>query len=80
MNKSFLPFTLMSHKKPTSSIRLKQTLNELDTALEQWDSLTNKPSREQASAETEIQKKAKTILRKLRDQLDDFEDSKPTTN
>ena len=63
----------MSQKKPSSSQRLKHTLNELDTAIEEWDSLTNKPQREQAPAETELQKKAKNLLKELRDQINDFD-------
>lgn len=67
----------MSQKKP-SALKMKNTLNELDTALEQWDSLTNKPDREQVSNETELQKKAKTLLKELRDQIDQFDDSDNT--
>ncbi len=62
----------MSNKKPFST-RLKNTLNELDTAIEQWDSLTNKPEREQAPEETELQKHAKGLLKELRDQIHDFD-------
>lgn len=63
----------MSSKKQPSSTRLSQTLNELDTALEQWDSLTNKPQREQAPGETPVQKRAKTLLKELRNQITEFE-------
>ncbi len=62
----------MSQKKANTG-KLKNTLNELDTAIEQWDSLTNKPQREQASNETDLQKRAKTLLKQLRDQIDEFE-------
>lgn len=62
----------MSQKKP-SSTGLQHTLNELDTAIEQWDSLTNKPQREQASGESQLQKKAKNLLKELRDQINEFE-------
>ena len=60
-------------------MRLQHTLNELDTALEQWDSLTNKPPREQAAGESELQKKAKSLLEELRNQINDFEDIPETT-
>jgi len=62
----------MSQNK-TASDRLKSTLNELDFAIEQWDSLTNKPQGEQAPSETLIQKKTKTLLKELREQIDEFE-------
>lgn len=67
----------MSQKKP-ASMRLQNTLNELDTALEQWDRLTNKPTGEQAPGESELQQKAKTLLKELRDQIREF-DSIPDT-
>lgn len=66
----------MANKKNISS-RLQNTLNELDTAINQWDSLTNKPQREQVAEEIDLQKKAKTLLQELRDQLETFEDSTP---
>ncbi len=62
----------MSNKK-SQTLRLKNTLNELDSALEQWDSITNKPTGEQASSPTPVQEKAKNLLRELRDQLNEFE-------
>ena len=62
----------MSQNK-TASDRLKSTLNELDFAIEQGDSLTNKPQGEQVPSETLIQKKTKTLLKELRDQIDEFE-------
>jgi len=68
----------MSNKKKASS-RLKNTLNELDTAINQWDSLTNKPQREQVAVETDLQKKAKTLLKELRDQIDEFDGSEKIT-
>jgi hypothetical protein len=74
MQKSSLRSLCMSQKKQ-SSTRLQLTLNELDTAIGQWDSLTNKPQREQVSAENHLQKKAKTLLKELRDQLIEFEKS-----
>lgn len=64
----------MSQKKP-SALKMKSTLNELDTALEQWDSLTNKPPGEQVPNETDLQKRAKTLLKELRDQIDEFNDN-----
>ncbi len=62
----------MSQKKPVTN-RLKNTLNELDTAIEQWDSLTNKPQREQVVVESGLQKRAKTLLKELRDQIQEFD-------
>jgi len=62
----------MSQKKPAAN-RLKNTLNELDHAIEQWDSITNKPLREQVSVESSLQQKAKTLLKDLRDQIDEFD-------
>lgn len=62
----------MSQKKPITP-RLKSTLDDLDTALEQWDSLTNKPQGEQVPAESNLQRKAKSLLKELRDQIEDFE-------
>ena len=62
----------MSQKKANTG-KLKNTLNELDTAIEQWDSLTNKPQREQVPNETDLHKRAKTLLKQLRDQIDEFE-------
>lgn len=62
----------MSQKKP-ASMRLQNTLNELETSIEQWDSLTNKPQGEQVSEESDVQKKAKSLLKELRDQINDFE-------
>ena len=64
----------MSNKKTVSN-RLQNTLNELDTAINQWDSLTNKPQREQVAVETDIQKRAKTLLKDLRDQIQEFDGS-----
>lgn len=63
--------------------RLKNTLNELDTALEQWDRLTNKPEGEQASPQSSLQQKAKSLLNELRDQIEDFDslgEEVPTPN
>lgn len=62
----------MSNKKPVST-RLKNTLNELDQAINQWDSLTSKPQREQVAQETDLQKKAKSLLKELRDQIQEFD-------
>ena len=62
----------MPQKKVNNTSRLKNTLNELDTALDQWNSLTSKAAEEQAPEESELQKKAKKLLKELRDQLDDF--------
>ena len=62
----------MSQKKPVNT-RLQNTLNELDTAIEQWDSLTNKPQREQVTVESDLQKRAKSLLKELRDQIQDFD-------
>ena len=62
----------MSNKKPFSK-RLQNTLNDLDTAIEQWDSLTNKPDGEQVQEESELQKHAKGLLKELRDQINDFD-------
>ncbi len=63
---------LMSIKKSQTS-RLKNTLNELDSALEQWDSITNKPAGEQARSDSPVQQRAKSLLQELRDQLNEFE-------
>lgn len=62
----------MSQKKPLTS-RLKNTLNDLDSAIEQWDSITNKPEREQGTSESPVRKKTKKLLKELRDQIKDFE-------
>ena len=62
----------MSQKKPVNH-RLQNTLNELDTAIEQWDSLTNKPQREQVSVESDLQKRAKGLLKEIRDQIQEFD-------
>lgn len=63
----------MPQKKVNNTSRLKNTLNELDTALDQWNSLTSKPTEEQAPQESELQQKAKALLKELREQLDEFE-------
>jgi hypothetical protein len=55
---------------------MQNTLNELDTAINQWDSLTNKPQRGQAAQETDLQKRAKTLLKELRDQIQEFDQDK----
>ncbi len=68
----------MSNKKPVST-RLKNTLNELDQAINQWDSLTSKPQREQVTEETDLQKRAKTLLKELRNQIQDFDETKNST-
>jgi ElaB/YqjD/DUF883 family membrane-anchored ribosome-binding protein len=65
----------MSNKKNVSA-RMQNTLNELDTAINQWDSLTNKPQRGQAAQETDLQKRAKTLLKELRDQIQEFDQDK----
>lgn len=62
----------MSQKK-TATDRLKNALNELDFAIEQWDSLTNKPQGEQVSIESDLEKKTKNLLEELREQLEEFE-------
>lgn len=59
--------------KKVETARLKNTLNELDSALEQWDSITNKPADGQAPSETEVQQRAKNLLKQLREQLNEFE-------
>lgn len=70
----------MSNKKPVST-RLKNTLNELDSAIEQWDSLTNKPEGEQVQQqETELQKHAKNLLQELKDQIHEFDQPITTEN
>ncbi len=80
MEKSFLRSVPMSQRKPVSN-RLKSALNELDSAIEQWDSLTNKPEGEQVTSYEKTQSKAKTLLKELRNQLDDFENlSSPEIN
>lgn len=66
----------MSQKK-TATDRLKNALNELDFAIEQWDSLTNKPLGEQVSNETDLEKKTKNLLEELREQLQEFETPPP---
>lgn len=66
----------MSQKKSVT-MRLQSTLNELDTAIEQWDSLTNKPQGEQVSHESQLQKKAKSLLQELREQIEDFDSLEP---
>ena len=62
----------MSQKKVVNT-RLQNTLNELDSAIEQWDSITNKPPGEQVSGDCLLQKRAKSLLRELRDQIEEFE-------
>ena len=62
----------MSQKKSPNS-RLKNTLNELDSAIEQWDSITNRPLGEQVSIDTQLQKKTKSLLKELRQQIEEFE-------
>jgi hypothetical protein len=62
----------MSNKKVVST-RLKNTLNELDQAIHQWDSLTSKPQREQVPEESGLQKRAKNLLKELRDQIHEFD-------
>ena len=54
-------------------MRMQNTLNELDSAIEQWDSITNKPVGEQASPQNPAQERAKNLLKELRQQLEDFE-------
>jgi ElaB/YqjD/DUF883 family membrane-anchored ribosome-binding protein len=66
----------MSQRKPVSN-RLKTALNELDSAIEQWDSLTNKPEGEQVTSHEKVQRKAKSLLKELRDQIDDFDNLSP---
>lgn len=62
----------MSNKKPVHT-RLQNTLNELERSINQWDSLTSKPEREQVTEESDLQKRAKSLLKELRDQIDDFD-------
>lgn len=62
----------MSQQKPVSN-RLKSALNELDSAIEQWDSLTNKPLGEQVTSHEKTQSMTKSLLKELRHQLEDFE-------
>ena len=54
-------------------MRMQNTLNELDSAIEQWDSITNKPVGEQASPQNPAQERAKNLLKDLRQQLEEFE-------
>ena len=63
----------MPQKKPTST-RLKNTLSDLDTAMDEWDSITNKPAGEQASDASPVQEKAKSLFKELRDQISQFDD------
>ena len=62
-------------------MRLQHTLNELDSAIEQWDSITNKPEGEQATPQNQAPKKAKSLLKELREQLMEFDSPQiPTDN
>jgi hypothetical protein len=76
MDKSFLRSILMSNKKAATD-RLKNTLSELDNAIEQWDSLTNKPIGEQAPSEDLLQKKTQELLKELREQIQEFDTHTP---
>ena len=62
----------MSQKK-LDTTRLQHTLDELDSALEQWDSITNIPQSEQEPSEAPAQQRAKILLKELRNQLLQFE-------
>ena len=62
----------MSQEKIVNS-RLKSTLEELDSSIEQWDRLTNKPLGEQDTSDSEIQKKTKELLKELENQINEFD-------
>ena len=61
----------MSVKK-VNKPRLTDTLNALDSAVDQWNSLTNKTEGEQAPADNKVADNAKALLKKLREQLEEF--------
>lgn len=67
----------MSNKKPANT-RLQNTLNELERSINQWDSLTSKPEREQVTVESDLQKRAKNLLKELRDQIQEFDNPEIT--
>lgn len=50
----------------------KHTLGELNQAIEEWDTITNKPEGEQDLSRQELKKKTKELLVKLEDQLKQF--------
>ena len=61
----------MTDKKGNTT-HLRDTISALDSAVDQWNSITNNPETAQAPDSTDLQKKTKDLLNTLRDQLDEF--------
>ena len=54
------------------SNHLNNTLTELNQAIEQWDTITNKEEPGQGLSHGQLKKRTKDLLKKLEEQLDEF--------
>ena len=61
----------MDQKKGQTS-HLRETISALDSAVDQWNSITNNPESKQAPELDKVQKETQDLLEKLKDQLDEF--------
>ena len=52
--------------------QLGDTLKELNTAIEEWDKITNNPETEQEVSKETLEARTKELLAQLRDQINDL--------
>lgn len=57
--------------------QLGDTLKDLNTAIEEWDKITNNPDGEQDFSKEALEKKTKDLLLKLKDQINDLSQDNP---
>lgn len=55
-----------------SKPQLGDTLKELNTAIEEWDKITNKPEVEQEESKDSLESRTKELLVQLRDQINNL--------
>jgi|GEM_PF-2166223 len=58
--------------KKGQTTHLSDTISALDSAVDQWNSITNNPETKQAPEADQIQKETQDLLTKLKDQLEAF--------
>jgi hypothetical protein len=59
---------------PNNKQQLSDTLKELNTAIEEWDKITNKPEVAQGESKNkgELESRTKELLEHLRDQINNL--------
>ena len=59
-------------KNSPVNIHLSDTLKDINTALEDWDKITNKAPSEQDVSKENVEKHTKELLLKLQEQINDL--------